>query len=58
MSVQMIARRYASALADVILQRGEAKEVQHELQQWEELLQTNDLYRTLATHLTAVEEAR
>jgi F-type H+-transporting ATPase subunit delta len=37
----MIARRYASALADVILQRGEAKEVQHELQQWEELLQTN-----------------
>lgn len=41
MSVQMIARRYSSALADVILQRGEAKEVQHELQQWEELLQTN-----------------
>ncbi len=41
MSVQMIARRYASALADVILDRGEAKEVQHELQQWEELLQSN-----------------
>ncbi len=41
MSVQMIARRYASALADVILERGEAKEVQHELQQWEELLQSN-----------------
>lgn len=41
MSVQMIARRYASALADVILERGEAKEVQHELQQWEELLQSS-----------------
>ena len=41
MSVQMIARRYASALADVILERGEAKEVQHELQQWEEVLQSN-----------------
>lgn len=41
MSVQMIARRYASALADVILQRDEAKAVQHELQQWEELLQSN-----------------
>ena len=41
MSVQMIARRYASALADVILEGGEAKEVQHELQQWEELLQSN-----------------
>jgi len=41
MSVQMIARRYASALADVILERGEAKEVQHELHQWEEILQAN-----------------
>ena len=41
MSVQMIARRYSSALADVILERGEAKEVQHELQQWEEVLQSN-----------------
>lgn len=41
MSVQMIARRYASALADVILERGEAKEVQHELHQWEEVLQAN-----------------
>jgi F-type H+-transporting ATPase subunit delta len=41
MSVQMIARRYGSALADVILERGEAKEVQHELQQWEEVLQSS-----------------
>jgi len=41
MSVQMIARRYASALADVILERDEAKEVQGELQQWEEVLQSN-----------------
>ena len=41
MSVQMIARRYGSALADVILERGEAKEIQHELQQWEEVLQSN-----------------
>ena len=41
MSVQTIARRYASALADVTLQRGEAKEVQHELQQWQDVLQSN-----------------
>jgi len=41
MSVQMIARRYASALADVILERGEAKDVQHELQLWEAVLQSN-----------------
>ena len=41
MSVQMIARRYALAMADVSLERGEAKEVQHELQQWEEVLQSS-----------------
>lgn len=41
MSVQMIARRYASALADVVLERDEAKNVQHELHQWEEVLQSN-----------------
>ena len=41
MSVQTIARRYASALADVVLERSEAKNVQHELQQWEEVLQSN-----------------
>jgi F-type H+-transporting ATPase subunit delta len=45
MSVQMVARRYASALADVVLDRGEAKEVQRELQQWEELLQANATLR-------------
>lgn len=41
MSVQAIARRYASALADVVLDRGEAKEVQQDLHQWEELLQSS-----------------
>jgi len=41
MSIQTVARRYASALADVVLDRGEAKEVQQELQKWNELLQAN-----------------
>lgn len=41
MSLQMIARRYASALADVVLERGEAKEVQAELETWSEILQEN-----------------
>ena len=41
MSIQAVARRYASALADVVLERGEAAEVQHELQQWERVLQDN-----------------
>src|SRR5438067_11849662 len=41
MSVQTVARRYATALADVVLERGEAREVQDELRAWEELLQAN-----------------
>src|SRR2546422_8233794 len=41
MSVQMIARRYASALADVVTERGEAREVQEELNAWQQLIQWN-----------------
>ena len=41
MSIQTIARRYAAALADVVLDRGEASEIQQELQQWSELILTN-----------------
>src|SRR5205807_4668066 len=41
MSVQMIARRYASALADVVIERGETREVQEELNTWERLIQSN-----------------
>ena len=37
----MVARRYASALADVTLERGEAPEVQRELQAWADLLESN-----------------
>jgi len=40
MSVQTIARRYASALADVVLERGEAREVQRELITWEQMIQS------------------
>src|SRR5438309_9025998 len=41
MSVQTIARRYASALADVVIERGEAREVQEELNAWQQLIQSN-----------------
>jgi F-type H+-transporting ATPase subunit delta len=42
MSAQTIARRYAGALADVVLERGEAREVQEELLAWERLFQSSD----------------
>src|SRR5216684_8271824 len=45
MSVQTVARRYASALADVVLERGEAREVQEELIAWERLFQSSDNLR-------------
>lgn len=41
MSIQTVARRYASALADVVTDGGEAKEVQRELQQWNDLLRAH-----------------
>ncbi len=41
MSVQTVARRYASALADVELERGDAREVQGELLVWEQMLQSS-----------------
>ncbi len=41
MSVQSIARRYAAALADVMLSRGEANQVREELSAWEEMMRSN-----------------
>ena len=41
MSLQTIARRYAAALADVVLERGEAREVQQELTRWEQMVQSS-----------------
>lgn len=43
MSAQTVARRYASALADVVLSGGEAREVQNELLEWESMIQSHDL---------------
>jgi F-type H+-transporting ATPase subunit delta len=42
LSVQMVARRYATALADVVTARGEAQEVQKELAAWAEMMQSNE----------------
>jgi F-type H+-transporting ATPase subunit delta len=40
--VQAVARRYATALADVVVARGEAREVRDELTAWEEMMQSNE----------------
>lgn len=41
MSVQIVARRYAAALADVVLEQNEAAEVQRELLVWEQMIQAS-----------------
>ena len=41
MSVQTVARRYAAALADVVAERGEARQVQEELAAWELMIKNN-----------------
>lgn len=41
MSVETVARRYASALADVVIKSGEADSVKNELKSWNEMISSN-----------------
>ena len=41
MSVETVARRYAGALADVVIKSGEAEKIQGELKIWEEMIGSN-----------------
>jgi F-type H+-transporting ATPase subunit delta len=43
LSAQTIARRYAVALADVLTKRSDARQIQEELNQWEDLLRSNQM---------------
>ena len=59
MSVQTVARRYASALADVVLERGEAREVQEELLAWEQMIQSSpNLQEVLRNPTIALDQKR
>jgi F-type H+-transporting ATPase subunit delta len=59
MSSQTVARRYASALADVVLQRGEAREIQQELVAWAEMMQSNaNLREVFANPTIALDQKR
>jgi F0F1-type ATP synthase delta subunit len=41
-AVELVARRYAAALADVVLKSGETETVKTELSQWASLITSND----------------
>ena len=59
MSVQTVARRYATALADVAIQRSETLEVQHELNTWEQTLRANaNLREVFANPTVALDKKR
>ena len=47
-----VARRYASALADVVLAKNEAREVQEELLTWERMILSSDLLKELVINPT------
>jgi F-type H+-transporting ATPase subunit delta len=54
MSVETIARRYASALADVVVHSGETAEVKNELKTWDEMIHSNaDLHAAFASPAVA-----
>jgi F-type H+-transporting ATPase subunit delta len=59
MSVQTVARRYANALADVALERGEAREAQEELAAWEQMIQSSpDLQEVFRNPTIALDQKR
>ena len=41
MSIETVARRYGTALADVVLKTGETENVKSELKTWEEMMAAN-----------------
>lgn len=58
MSLQTIARRYAIALADVVIERGEAPAVQEELLQWGTMISSNALFKEALANPTVPYESK
>ncbi|MGH9966297.1 MAG: ATP synthase F1 subunit delta [Pyrinomonadaceae bacterium] len=59
MSSQTVARRYASALADVVLAGGEQRPIQEELLAWESMIQTSEpLQQVLSNPTIAYDQKR
>ncbi|MEP6569863.1 MAG: ATP synthase F1 subunit delta [Acidobacteriota bacterium] len=58
MSSQTVARRYASALADIIIDRDESDVVQQELAVWERMISENEALREAFSNPTVVYEQK
>ena len=59
MSLQTVARRYASALADVVIERREEREVQNEINTWASMIANNpQLKEVFANPTVAYDQKR
>ena len=56
MSLQTVARRYATALADVAIERREERQVQSELDQWAEMLESNPQLKEVFANPTIIHD--
>ena len=56
MSLQTVARRYATALADVAIERREERQVQSELDQWAEMIESNPRLKEVFANPTIVHD--
>ena len=54
MSLQTVARRYATALADVAIERHEERDVQNELDQWAEMIEAHTQLKEVFANPTIV----
>jgi len=54
LSLQTVARRYATALADVAIERREEREVQNELDQWAEMIEAYPQLKEVFANPTVV----
>ena len=58
MSLQTVARRYASALADVVIERREEREVQKEIELWASMIDSNPQLKEVFANPTVVYEQK
>ncbi len=58
MSLQTVARRYAQALADVVIERREEREVQNEIQSWASMINENPQLKEVFANPTVAYEQK
>ena len=58
MSIEMVARRYAVALADVVLKNGQTETVKAELKDWETMIAANEELKSVFENPALTHESK